>query len=143
VHRRTFLATSLAVTATSSAAAEPSTVRATVDALLAAQRDAWNRGDLDAFCAPYSDDAVFMSPSGVTRGRADVLARYTKKYGKQKETMGTLSFDAIDVQVGVDVVTMAMRWQLSWPTQKLASGHTLIVWRKIDGVFRLVQDASM
>ena len=52
------------------------TARLEVEARLGAQRDAWNRGDLDGFCADYADDAVFLSPSGLTRGRAEVLARY-------------------------------------------------------------------
>ena len=49
-------------------------------ALLDRQAAAWSRGDLDAFCSIYADDAVFLSPSGVTKGRAEVLARYKKKY---------------------------------------------------------------
>ncbi len=36
--------------------------RAEVLALLEQQVAAWNRGDLEAFCAVYADDAVFVSP---------------------------------------------------------------------------------
>jgi ketosteroid isomerase-like protein len=31
-------------------------------ALLERQSGAWSRGDLDAFCSVYADDAVFLSP---------------------------------------------------------------------------------
>ncbi len=119
------------------------TARLEVEARLGAQRDAWNRGDLDAFCADYADDAVFLSPSGLTRGRAEVLARYRKKYGSARSTMGTLSFDTIDVVASIDVVTMAMRWQLTWPDQPGAAGLTLITWVKRGSRWLLAQDASM
>ena len=57
--------------------------------LIQAQAAAWNRGDLEAFCGVYADDAVFVSPTGVTKGRAEVLARYRKRYPDQK-AMGQL-----------------------------------------------------
>ena len=44
--------------------------------LIETQVAAWNRGDLDAFTAAYADDAAFLSPTGLTRGRNEVLARY-------------------------------------------------------------------
>lgn len=124
-------------------AAEAHAARAAVTERLHAQRDAWNRGDLEAFCADYDDDAVFLSPSGLTRGRRDVLARYLKKYGTAKETMGTLSFDEIDVEEGRDVVTMAMRWKLVWKDKTPAEGLTLITWVKKRDRWVLAQDASM
>jgi uncharacterized protein (TIGR02246 family) len=48
--------------------------------LLREQSAAWNRGDLEAFCSVYANDATFISPSGSTRGRQAVLDRYRKKY---------------------------------------------------------------
>ena len=117
--------------------------RAEVEARLAFQRDAWNRGDLEGFCADYADDAVFLSPGGLTRGRADVLARYLKKYGTAKSTMGTLSFETIDVIAGATVVSMAMRWKLDWQDKPSASGLTLITWVKRGPRWFLAQDASM
>ena len=114
-----------------------------VDAALQAQTEAWNRGDLVAFCSFYADDAVFVSPSGVTRGRAEVLARYQKRYGGNTATMGTLSFERVDVRSSAEAVSLAMRWKLVWADKPEASGHTLIVWRKINDQWKLVQDASM
>ena len=66
---------------------------AALQAELTRQAGAWNRGDLDAFCAFYADDAVFISPSGVTRGRQAVLDRYKKRY-PTPAAMGTLSLEA-------------------------------------------------
>ena len=43
--------------------------RQEIAALLETQAAAWNRGDLEAFCAVYAEQASFASPSGLTRGR--------------------------------------------------------------------------
>ena len=44
--------------------------------LLETQAAAWNRGDLEGFCSVYADDALFLTAFGITKGRAEVLARY-------------------------------------------------------------------
>ena len=59
--------------------------------MLQTQAAAWNRGDLEAFCSVYAADAAFASPSGLTRGRDAVLARYRTKY-PDAAARGTLSF---------------------------------------------------
>ena len=118
-----------------------------VKVVLAAQQDAWNRGDIVGFCAPYADDCIFLTPTGVTRGRLTVQERFRKKYGEAPETMGRLAFEILDTRVTADSVTMAMKWSLSWQAtatnKPAASGSTLIVWQKLSVGWRLVQDASM
>jgi ketosteroid isomerase-like protein len=135
------LATSTALAQGAPSAPSPGAAEQ-VQARLLAQRDAWNRGDLVAFCADYADDAVFVSPSGLTRGRAEVFARYDRKYGQAKATMGTLEFDFVDVEAGVDVVSVVMRWSLRFADKPAASGMTLVVWRRGTAGWRLAQDAS-
>lgn len=114
-----------------------------------AQVAAWNRGDLDAFCAVYSEDALFVAPSGLTRGRAAVRERYGKKYGADKGGMGTLSIEAVEARAfpadpSAKSVSVAAKWTLVWPGKPNATGHTLIVFRLRDGGgWELVQDASM
>ncbi|MEM8783450.1 MAG: nuclear transport factor 2 family protein [Planctomycetota bacterium] len=44
----------------------------TVDALLAAQAEAWRRGDADAVAAGFAEDAEFVSPIETYRGRAAI-----------------------------------------------------------------------
>ena len=61
-------------------------------AVLQRQTEAWNRGDLEAFCAVYDEDAAFAAPSGLVRGRAAVLERYRKRYA-DRAAMGTLRLD--------------------------------------------------
>jgi hypothetical protein len=48
--------------------------------LLETQAAAWNRGDLEAFCSVYAEDALFLTAFGLTKGRAEVLARYRARY---------------------------------------------------------------
>ncbi len=147
MNRRSFVVVAAAATLSGGAAGAPAAAPSSpideVKARLSAQRDAWNRGDLAAFCADYSDDCLFLSPSGLSRGKAEVLARYTKKYGAAKESMGTLSFEFIDDEVTSELVTLAMHWNLVWTGKPAASGLTLIVWHKMNGQWKLTQDASM
>ena len=114
-----------------------------------AQVAAWNRADLDAFCAVYAEDALFLSPSGVTQGRTAVRERYGKKYGADKAGMGTLAIEPIEARAfpadpSAKSVSVAAKWTLTWPGKPAASGHTLIVFRpRGGGSWELVQDASM
>ena len=122
---------------------------AEVYALIDAQVAAWNRGDLDGFCAPYADDALFVSPTGLTRGRASVRARYEKRYGTERSKMGTLAIEPLEARAfpadeTATAVSVAAKWTLEWPKREPATGHTLIVFRKKPaGGWELVQDASM
>lgn len=111
-------------------------------ALLDRQAQAWSRGDVAAFCSIYADDAVFVSPSGVTKGRAEVLARYQKKY-PTAAAMGKLTLTPLDVRAGADTVSVAAKWALEYPDKPAASGSTVVVFRRLDGQWRIVHDASM
>ncbi len=120
---------------------------------LVAQVDAWNRGDLEAFTAMYAEDCTFVSPSGITRGRAEVLARYRGRY-PDRAAMGTLTLDVAERRVlarsGADprtAVAVVARWTLSYPGdpgREDATGFTLVILeRDAGGAWAIVQDASM
>jgi len=128
-----------------------------VRSILAEQVAAWNRGDVEAFCSVYADDATFLSPSGVTRGRAEILARYRSRYA-DRAAMGTLALDPIEVQAihgteesvlggrqpgAVHGATIAARWRIDRASGESLSGLTLIVLRRRSGAWIIVQDASM
>jgi len=127
--------------------------RSDVGGVLAAQSAAWNRGDLEAFVSAYAEDATFLSTSGVTHGKAAVLARYRKRYPDQK-AMGTLTLTVMEARpLGVDVasgtvnaLSVAAHWRLDHPgdpAAKPAEGSTLLVLRRHGGRWEIVQDASM
>jgi uncharacterized protein (TIGR02246 family) len=116
---------------------------AAIQAELTRQAGAWNRGDLGAFCAFYADDAVFISPTGVTKGRQAVFDRYKKRY-PTPAAMGTLTLEAIDTRLfGQEGATAMARWTLAYPDKPPATGLTLVVLRREGKEWRIVQDASM
>jgi uncharacterized protein (TIGR02246 family) len=111
---------------------------------LQAQAAQWTAGDLEGFCSHYTDDAVFLSPSGLTRGRAEVFARYKKKYGTDKASMGALTFEILDVRgVQGPQASVALRYTLTWPNKPAATGLSLVVLTKTPNGWQIAQDASM
>ena len=138
--RRVILAAIVAACALPAPAATP---REEIAKLLNEQAASWTRGDLESFCSVYADDATFVSPSGLTKGRQAVLDRYRKKY-VDKAGMGALELDIEEVrEAGASHASVIARWKLTWPDKPKAEGLTLIVFSKTRGVWRIVQDASM
>ncbi len=113
-----------------------------ISKLLDAQAADWNRGDLAAFCSAYTDNAVFLSTSGVTTGREAVLARYKKRY-PDRQSMGSLSFEVISTRLRPRFASVAARWKLVYSNQKEATGLTLLVLEREGQAWKIVQDASM
>jgi uncharacterized protein (TIGR02246 family) len=111
-------------------------------AFLNEQVAAWNSGDLEAFTGSYSEDATFISPKGVSKGRSEVLARYKKNY-PDKAAMGTLGFEILEARVAQGAVSVAAKWTLTYPNRPAATGHTLLVLHPRGKSWMIVQDASM
>jgi len=141
-----------ALAAADGPAAAPTTgadgLRAEIRALLDEQAAAWTRGDLDAFCAGYAEDALFVSPTGLTRGRTEVLARYRSRY-PDRAAMGALALELLEVRAAPGegpprAASAVARWTLSGPQRETATGLTLLVFhRRGTGPWQVVQDASM
>src|SRR5437660_12642325 len=74
------------------------TSEAAIRAVLDAQRDAWNRGDIEGYMDGYdrSPDTVFVSGDRINRGWQMVLDRYKKGYDS-REKMGVLSFSDVEI----------------------------------------------
>lgn len=129
--------------------AESSGLEAELQALLDRDAAAWNRGDFEAFVSTYAEDATFVSPSGLTRGRQAVLERYRAKYGKTEER-GRLELEVVEARELAPeargesrAASVLARWRLTYPDRPEASGWTLLVFeRSADGAWRIVQDAS-
>lgn len=146
------LALALAVTSPAAAnadAGEPArptsdtgtALAAELGAALADQAAAWSRGDLDAFASIYAEDALFLSPSGTTRGRAELVERYRRRY-PDAAAMGRLTLEVLEVRAGAEVAGVAARWTLSYADRPEATGLTLLVFRKTADGWQIVQDAS-
>jgi len=133
----------IAACAFEASAVPPSLPESQIRTLLSDQAAAWNRGDLPAFCAVYADDATFISPSGLTKGRQAVLDRYLKKY-VDKAGMGSLTLEIEELRAASDSsASVVARWTLAWPDKPKAEGLTLLVLSKTKDGWRIVQDASM
>lgn len=118
---------------------------AEVRALLEQQVRDWNRGDLDAFCASYGADALFLTPSGSHKGRDEILTRYRKRYEEDGREMGTLSFELLDVRVSEDAAAaaVALAWKLTWASKPASTGLALVALRREARGWRITHDASM
>ena len=116
-----------------------------VRAVLAAQIQAWNRGDLNGYMAGYwnSPDLVFFSNGQETRGWQPTLDRYRARYQGEGKHMGTLDFPVLDVlTLGPDAALARGRWRLRMPDGKELSGMTSVLFRKKPEGWRVVHDHS-
>ena len=111
-------------------------------AMLTAQADAWNRGDLDAFMATYwhSPELTFVGATGLQRGYDDVLARYLRAY-PDAAARGTLRFELCEHRpLGGGLALVVGRYNLQ--RDEPATGmFTLVLERRPEGV-RIVHDHS-
>ncbi|HAF14649.1 MAG TPA: DUF4440 domain-containing protein [Blastocatellia bacterium] len=115
--------------------------QAAVRAVLDAQRDAWNRGDIEGYMDGYarSRDTVFVSGDSLTRGWQTVLDRYKKNYNS-REKMGTLTFSEIEIRpIGNNAAIAFGRWHLQRATDEPHGRFTLILRRTQPG-WKIVHD---
>ena len=111
--------------------------------LLKAQDEAWNRGDLDGFIAPYDDSGklVFMS-SVIIHNPKELKERYEKRYKDGQADFGKLTFS--DLQVEELAPGLARAWG-KWNVQqkdKASSGYFTLILQKRNGQWRIIHDHS-
>ena len=112
-----------------------------IRAVVQAQQEAWNRGDIDGFMNGYwrSEQTVFVSGDEVTRGWQKVLDRYKAKYSDRAK-MGTLTFSNLEITPLSDDSAVALgSWQLKRATDEPHGRFTLIFRRLPDG-WKIVHD---
>jgi uncharacterized protein (TIGR02246 family) len=112
-----------------------------IRAVLDAQRDAWNRGDIEGYMDGYerSKDTVFVSGDSVTRGWQTVLERYKKNYDT-REKMGVLTFSDLEINLLNDTSAVVLgRWMLKRSNDEPHGRFTLIFKRTKKG-WRIVHD---
>lgn len=133
----------LALLALAACAATPRTFDdAPIRAVLIAQRDAWNRGDLDGYLAGYerSPELVFTSGGKIRRGFAETAAKYRAKYGTDRSTMGHLEFEILQVQPLGDAGAIVLgRWKLT-DTPNAAGGVFSVALERTPAGWRIVHD---
>ena len=136
---------SLSVTAQNPATANKPEGRISlaVRAVLEAQSQAWNRGDIEGYMDGYerSQNTVFVSGGDVTRGWQPVLDRYKKKYDS-RDKMGTLTFSDLEITpIGNDAALVVGRWHLQRANDE-PHGRFTLLFRKTKQGWKIVHDHS-
>jgi ketosteroid isomerase-like protein len=111
--------------------------------IMAEQELAWNRGDLPGFMEGYwkSDSLRFIGSSGLTYGWQKTLDNYKKGY-PDRAAMGGLKFTILSVEkLSRRSAFVVGKWHLTREKGDL-SGHYTLLWRKINGRWRIVADHS-
>jgi len=107
------------------------------------QEKAWSANDLEGFMKGYwkNDSLKFFGSSGLTRGWQQTLDNYKKGY-PTKEHSGTLNFKIRDISK----IDNGSYWVMGEYFLKRsvgdANGVFLIIFKKIDGEWKIVADMS-
>jgi ketosteroid isomerase-like protein len=121
----------------------PAGERAAIEAVMDAQVEAWNAGDVAGFMEGYArrDDLRFASGGTVTYGWEPMLARYRSSY-PTPEAMGTLDFRDLDIDVLSQRRALVFgSWHLSLDAGEPASGLFTLLFEKTDaGTWRITHD---
>ncbi|HEV2348909.1 MAG TPA: nuclear transport factor 2 family protein [Terriglobia bacterium] len=112
-----------------------------IGAVLSAQVEAWNRGDVTAFMQGYwkSDQTEFVGANGILRGWQSVLDRYRKTY-PDRRAMGTLAFSDLEVTLLSSRAALVVgRFHLVRQSDHPEGVFTL-VFRKFPEGWRIIND---
>lgn len=110
-------------------------------ALLQAQVEAWNRGDVVGFMAGYwkSDVTTFVTSTGILRGWNAVLGRYLRSY-PDRAAMGRLTFSNLEITpLGRHAALILGHWQLEREKDRPGGVFTLVARRFPEG-WRIIHD---
>src|SRR5260221_3249186 len=114
-----------------------------IRAVLTAQQDAWNRGDVDGFMSGYdASEATTFVGATITKGYRQVLENYRHRY-PTKEKMGRLTFSAIEVTpLGAEFASVIGRFHLDRTAEAggPASGIFTLLFRKTAGGWKIILD---
>ena len=112
-----------------------------IRAVLDAQRDAWNRGDIEGYMQGYdrSVKTIFVSGDNVTRGWQTVFERYKRTYNS-REKMGVLTFSDLETTLlSKDTAVVVGRWHLQRAHDEPHGRFTLIFRRTRHG-WKIIHD---
>jgi ketosteroid isomerase-like protein len=120
-----------------------STDEAAILEVMKQQEEAWNNFDLEAFMEGYwkSDSLKFFGKSGVTHGWEQTLEQYKKGYPDKSHT-GTLNFKIEQISpIESNSYYVMGRFYLTREAGD-AEGIFMIIFKKIDGAWKIISDTS-
>ena len=115
-----------------------------IRAILDAQTEAWNRGDIPDFMKTYwaDDQLQFLGKTGPTLGYENTLQNYYKRYPDRK-TMGKLHFDIVTINKrSRKVYSLIGKYHLQRDELDDLEGHFLLILQKIKGEWKIVADST-
>lgn len=111
--------------------------------VLSDQAIAWNNGDIEGYMQGYwqSDSLMFIGKRGITKGWKNTLDNYKKSY-PDKATMGTLTFNIVEVELLNEVTAHVIgKWELQRNEDKgNLSGHFTLIVKKINQSWVIISD---
>lgn len=112
-------------------------------AIMAAQELAWSKHDLEGFMQGYwkSDSLKFYGSNGVTLGWDKTLANYKRGYPTPDHS-GTLKFKINDISKINDGAYFVMGEYHLTRNAGNANGIFMIIFKKIDGEWKIIADTS-
>ena len=105
---------------------------AAIRAVLDAQTEAWNKGNLEDFMKGYwrSPKLTFYSAGNKRAGYDAVLERYRKTYQAEGKEMGQVSFTDVEVELlGNKAAVVRGRWGLTMSDGKKMGGLYTLIFR--------------
>ena len=133
----------LAITLPASAEDDKADVAAAVRSVMAATREAWNRGDLAGYMAGFarSERTRHIFNRDVTVSHSAIEARFRSRY-PDPSSMGTISNSDLDISVlAPDAASAFAHWTFERDGKTFAGVFTLI-FRRLDGRWVIVHDHS-
>jgi ketosteroid isomerase-like protein len=111
--------------------------------ILNEQTEAWNRGEIPAFMSGYwqNDSLMFIGKNGIVYGWQQTLENYKKNY-PNPDAMGKLSFNILRVdKLSSKYYSVIGKWMLVRSIGDV-SGHFSLLFKKINGQWKIVSDHS-
>jgi len=107
------------------------------------QEKAWSNNDIDGFMEGYwkNDSLKFYGSNGLTYGWENTLANYKKRY-PTKDHSGTLSFKINDISKINDNSYYVMGEYYLTRNVGDANGIFMIIFKKINGEWKIIADTS-
>ncbi|MBD0830870.1 YybH family protein [Aestuariibaculum sediminum] len=114
-----------------------------IQSVLKAQRLAWSKNNIDEYMEGYwkSDSLKFYGSNGITYGWENTLKRYKKAYPSKDHT-GKLSFKINDISKINDGAYFVLGEFHLKRNVGNASGFFMLVFKKINGAWKIIADTS-
>jgi ketosteroid isomerase-like protein len=111
-----------------------------IESLMLAQEKAWNNFDVEEYMKAYwnSDSLRFIGSKGLTFGWETTLDNYKNGYS-DSSAMGRLQFDIMSIEkLEKNHVLVIGKWTIF--RNDTISGHYTLIWKKINGEWKIVLD---